>query len=76
MKTLLLTLVVVTIVCLDLGYTLQCYQGTDLKTVVTCPNQHQQCFKLTSTFPPKTMRGCGFLCLSRATCCSTDLCNA
>nr|QSI83966.1 three-finger toxin [Calliophis bivirgatus] len=76
MKTLLLTLVVVTIMCVDLGYTIQCYEGVDVKTAVTCSDPNQLCFQLTSPNSPQTLRGCGHFCLSRATCCSTDLCNA
>nr|QSI83967.1 three-finger toxin [Calliophis bivirgatus] len=73
MKTLLLTLVVVTIVCLDLGYTLQCYQGTDLNTVVTCKRGQNLCFK--KVLPFKTVRGCAHRCPPNSVCCAANRCN-
>uniref|UniRef100_A0A8C6XA92 Uncharacterized protein n=1 Tax=Naja naja TaxID=35670 RepID=A0A8C6XA92_NAJNA len=47
MKTLLLTLVVVTIVCLDLGYTRKCLNCSTryCTTFHTCPNGQDLCFK-------------------------------
>nr|QSI83973.1 three-finger toxin [Calliophis bivirgatus] len=75
MKTLLLTLVVVTIVCLDLGYTLQCYKGNNPKILVTCEKGQNECYIRTFPRPPVMVRGCTSHCLARFTCCSTDKCN-
>nr|Q9W716.1 RecName: Full=Cytotoxin homolog 5V; AltName: Full=Cardiotoxin-5V; Short=CTX5V; Flags: Precursor [Naja atra]CAB50697.1 snake venom [Naja atra] len=83
MKTLLLTLVVVTIVCLDLGYTLKCH-NTQLPFIYkTCPEGKNLCFKATlRKFPLKfpVKRGCADNCpknsaLLKYVCCSTDKCN-
>nr|K9MCX0.1 RecName: Full=Three-finger toxin A2; Short=3FTx A2; AltName: Full=Short chain alpha-neurotoxin A2; Short=MlatA2; Flags: Precursor [Micrurus laticollaris]AFU76493.1 short chain alpha neurotoxin A2 [Micrurus laticollaris] len=78
MKTLLLTLVVVTIVCLDLGNSLVCYvSGAWQKT---CPEGQNKCEK----YAVGTMhgswiylRGCASTCHEGPynVCCSTDLCN-
>nr|QSI83980.1 three-finger toxin [Calliophis bivirgatus] len=80
MKTLLLTLVVLTIMCLDLGYTMQCYHGGDLNTIKTCDKRDPLCFKKLFNNPffkaPKTLRGCASRCPPDYDCCSTDLCNA
>uniref|UniRef100_R4G2P2 3FTx-Aca-108 n=1 Tax=Acanthophis wellsi TaxID=239747 RepID=R4G2P2_9SAUR len=82
MKTLLLTLVVVTIVCLDLGYTMQCYNHPLLqdKTIITCAFGVSSCFKKTWKVQRETMieRGCGCPNVKpgvRLTCCKTDKCN-
>nr|A0A2P1BSS8.1 RecName: Full=Mipartoxin-4; AltName: Full=Mipartoxin-IV; AltName: Full=Three-finger toxin-05; Short=3FTx-05; Flags: Precursor [Micrurus mipartitus]AVI57323.1 mipartoxin-IV [Micrurus mipartitus] len=47
MKTLLLTLVVVTIVCLDLGYTRKCHtkNSPGRETSQACPTGQNICFK-------------------------------
>nr|P49122.1 RecName: Full=Cytotoxin 7; AltName: Full=Cardiotoxin-7; Short=CTX7; Short=Ctx-7; AltName: Full=Cardiotoxin-like basic protein 2; Short=CLBP2; Flags: Precursor [Naja atra]CAA77017.1 cardiotoxin 7 precursor [Naja atra]CAA90967.1 cardiotoxin 7 [Naja naja] len=82
MKTLLLTLVVVTIVCLDLGYTLKCH-NTQLPFIYnTCPEGKNLCFKATLKFPLKfpVKRGCAATCprsssLVKVVCCKTDKCN-
>uniref|UniRef100_R4G2F2 3FTx-Cac-16 n=1 Tax=Cacophis squamulosus TaxID=505434 RepID=R4G2F2_9SAUR len=84
MKTLLLTLVVVTIVCLDLGDSLICYVGYNAPR--TCPNGQKLCYKITSCVGvcPKRDQpiemGCAATCPIRnrgvkVICCSTDRCN-
>nr|AAF75223.1 alpha neurotoxin [Pseudonaja textilis] len=78
MKTLLLTLVMVTIMCLDLGYTLTCYKRY-FDTVV-CKPQETICYRyiIPATHGNAiTTRGCSTSCPSgiRLVCCSTDLCN-
>nr|QSI83923.1 three-finger toxin [Calliophis bivirgatus] len=73
MKTLLLTLVVVTIVCLDLGHTRKCYQGGNPKTIVTCQKGENLCYK--KTLPKQTLRGCGTICPPPSACCAADRCN-
>nr|QSI83934.1 three-finger toxin [Calliophis bivirgatus] len=75
MKTLLLTLVVVTIVCLDLGHTRECYQGDNPKTIVTCPKGHHLCYKKTYTNPKRTIRGCASRCPTDYSCCAANKCN-
>uniref|UniRef100_R4G2W2 3FTx-Fur-27 n=1 Tax=Furina ornata TaxID=529697 RepID=R4G2W2_9SAUR len=83
MKTLLLTLVVVTIVCLDLGDSLICYFGYNYSQ--TCPDGHQ-CFTKTwcdawcSIRGPRVEMGCEATCPIvkpgiKMFCCSTDKCN-
>nr|F5CPE3.1 RecName: Full=Three-finger toxin MALT0065C; Short=3FTx MALT0065C; Flags: Precursor [Micrurus altirostris]AED89570.1 putative three finger toxin precursor [Micrurus altirostris] len=73
MKTLLLTLVVVTILCLDFGHTVTCHK-TDVFTK-TCISPI--CYeKITSAFIIE--RGCGCPETSRKVkvrCCMTDKCN-
>nr|A8HDJ7.1 RecName: Full=Short neurotoxin 1; Short=SNTX-1; Flags: Precursor [Cryptophis nigrescens]ABK63531.1 SNTX-1 precursor [Cryptophis nigrescens] len=80
MKTLLLTLVVVTIVCLDLGYTMTCcnQQSSQPKTITTCAES--SCYKKTwkDHHGTRIERGCG--CPPRKPlidliCCETDECN-
>uniref|UniRef100_R4G332 3FTx-Pse-179 n=1 Tax=Pseudonaja modesta TaxID=340912 RepID=R4G332_9SAUR len=78
MKTLLLTLVMVTIMCLDLGYTLKCYKGY-YDTVVCKPNE-TICYEyhISATHGNSILyRGCSTSCPGgmRSVCCSTDLCN-
>nr|B2BRQ6.1 RecName: Full=Alpha-elapitoxin-Al2a; Short=Alpha-EPTX-Al2a; AltName: Full=Putative long neurotoxin; Flags: Precursor [Austrelaps labialis]ABX58152.1 putative long neurotoxin [Austrelaps labialis] len=84
MKTLLLTLVVVTIVCLDLGDSLRCYMGP--KTPRTCPPGENLCFTKTWCDPRCSLLGklvklgCAATCpipksYEDVTCCSTDNCN-
>nr|P0C553.1 RecName: Full=Neurotoxin 3FTx-LI; Flags: Precursor [Bungarus fasciatus] len=78
MKTLLLTLVVVTIVCLDLGYTLICYSSSMNKDSKTCQKWETVCFQ--EAFKPHSsgmiiLRGCASSCPKGYTCCATDLCN-
>uniref|UniRef100_R4FKB1 3FTx-Pse-204 n=1 Tax=Pseudonaja modesta TaxID=340912 RepID=R4FKB1_9SAUR len=78
MKTLLLTLVVVTIMCLDLGYTLTCYKS--FSDTVVCKPHETKCFQY-SFCPFRNrviyVRGCSTSCRggNNAVCCSTDLCN-
>uniref|UniRef100_R4G2W0 3FTx-Fur-46 n=1 Tax=Furina ornata TaxID=529697 RepID=R4G2W0_9SAUR len=85
MKTLLLTLVVVTIVCLDLGYTRTCWLTPEVKPQ-TCPPGQDQCFKKTwcdAWCPIRGERvelGCAATCPTvkpgvKIVCCSTDNCN-
>nr|AKN63192.1 three-finger toxin precursor L.C [Micrurus laticollaris] len=78
MKTLLLTLVVVTIVCLDLGNSLICYSSKS--DTMTCPEGQNKCEK----YAVPLMQGRWFYsyeCTSAChrgpynVCCSTDLCN-
>uniref|UniRef100_R4G2E3 3FTx-Bra-30 n=1 Tax=Brachyurophis roperi TaxID=1295043 RepID=R4G2E3_9SAUR len=82
MKTLLLTLVVVTIVCLNLGYTRICYnqKASRPKTTITCPDGETSCYKkdLMSSFGILILRGCG--CPKEVPnlllmCCKKDKCN-
>nr|QSI83924.1 three-finger toxin [Calliophis bivirgatus] len=73
MKTLLLTLVVVTIVCLDLGHTRKCYQGGNPKTIMTCKRGQSLCFK--KFLPPPTLRGCAHRCPPNSACCAANRCN-
>nr|QSI83960.1 three-finger toxin [Calliophis bivirgatus] len=77
MKTLLLTLVVVTIMCLDLGYTLKCYEGRVTSAIVTCEKGMNICAKIIGNSVFYT-RKCAATCPDRkyVDCCSTDLCNA
>uniref|UniRef100_U3FYQ1 Long chain neurotoxin 1c n=1 Tax=Micrurus fulvius TaxID=8637 RepID=U3FYQ1_MICFL len=85
MKALLLTLVVVTIVCLDLGYTRKCYEGKGTRKSVTCPKGEKVCyttFLVGPSQPEKILKwGCAASCPkvglgARITCCSTDNCNS
>uniref|UniRef100_R4FIY3 3FTx-Sut-134 n=1 Tax=Suta fasciata TaxID=529716 RepID=R4FIY3_9SAUR len=84
MKTLLLTLVVVTIVCLDLGDSLICYLGPN--NPQTCPPGEKLCFTKAwcdawCGIRGKRMEfGCAATCPTGKpgvdiTCCSTDKCN-
>uniref|UniRef100_A0A194ATC7 Three-finger toxin 16e n=1 Tax=Micrurus tener TaxID=1114301 RepID=A0A194ATC7_9SAUR len=78
MKTLLLTLVVVTIVCLDLGNSLKCYSSRT--ETMTCPEGRDKCEKYAVGLMPGTWsyhRGCASTCHRGKynVCCSTDLCN-
>nr|AAY47073.1 toxin 3 [Oxyuranus scutellatus scutellatus] len=82
MKTLLLTLVVVTIVCLDLGYTMTCYnqQSSEAKTTTTCSGGVSSCYKKTWSDGRGTRieRGCGCPSVKKGIeriCCRTDKCN-
>nr|Q2VBN0.1 RecName: Full=Muscarinic toxin 38; Short=MTX38; Flags: Precursor [Ophiophagus hannah]ABB83639.1 muscarinic toxin precursor [Ophiophagus hannah] len=85
MKTLLLTLVVVTIVCLDLGYTMTCYTQYSLSppTTKTCPDGQNLCYKRWFAFIPhgnKFFRGCAAACPKAehnevVRCCARDKCN-
>nr|F5CPE2.1 RecName: Full=Three-finger toxin MALT0063C; Short=3FTx MALT0063C; Flags: Precursor [Micrurus altirostris]AED89569.1 putative three finger toxin precursor [Micrurus altirostris] len=79
MRTLLLTLVVVTIVCLDLGNSLICYVS-EYGAKMTCPEGKTLCEK----YAVPLMQGhfyfawrCTSTCKAGAynICCSTDLCN-
>nr|Q8UW27.1 RecName: Full=Short neurotoxin SN160; Flags: Precursor [Hydrophis hardwickii]AAL54894.1 short neurotoxin 1 precursor [Hydrophis hardwickii] len=80
MKTLLLTLVVVTIVCLDLGYTMTCcnQQSSQPKTTTNCAES--SCYKKTWSDHRGTRieRGCGCPQVKRGIkleCCHTNECN-
>nr|ACR78502.1 putative short chain neurotoxin 45 [Drysdalia coronoides] len=80
MKTLLLTLVVLTIVCLDLGYTMTCYnqQSSQPQTTTTCAES--SCYKKTWRDHRGTIieRGCGCPTVKpgiQRVCCATDKCN-
>uniref|UniRef100_R4FIB4 3FTx-Cac-236 n=2 Tax=Elapidae TaxID=8602 RepID=R4FIB4_9SAUR len=80
MKTLLLTLMVVTIVCLDLGYTLVCVGGPVSYEDVVCEKHQTICYRY-SVCPFRgrvvIMRGCSASCPggNNHVCCSTDRCN-
>uniref|UniRef100_R4G7H5 3FTx-Fur-64 n=1 Tax=Furina ornata TaxID=529697 RepID=R4G7H5_9SAUR len=78
MKTLLLTLVVVTIVCLDLGYTLICHNTWNYG-YITCEEHQTFCYKAFyngRTERPLIARGCIATCPEKyEACCSTDMCN-
>nr|QSI83948.1 three-finger toxin [Calliophis bivirgatus] len=74
MKTLLLTLVVVTILCLDLGYTLICY-NTPIKWISkTCAPEEKVCY-FGSVMQMFLIRGCAEKCPKGYGCCRTDYCN-
>uniref|UniRef100_R4G2U8 3FTx-Ech-21 n=1 Tax=Echiopsis curta TaxID=529692 RepID=R4G2U8_9SAUR len=84
MKTLLLTLVVVTIVCLDLGDSLICYKGYNAPQ--TCPPGQNLCYTKTwcdafcSSRGKVVELGCAATCPTvkphvDIKCCSTDKCN-
>nr|AKM28629.1 three-finger toxin precursor LB [Micrurus laticollaris] len=77
MKTLLLTLVVVTIVCLDFGYTIICYkkEGSDPFTT-TCLSGI--CYKKITHGRFNPEMGCGCPESRRGvqvSCCMIDKCN-
>nr|P82662.2 RecName: Full=Alpha-elapitoxin-Oh2b; Short=Alpha-EPTX-Oh2b; AltName: Full=Alpha-neurotoxin; AltName: Full=LNTX3; AltName: Full=Long neurotoxin OH-6A/OH-6B; AltName: Full=OH-3; Flags: Precursor [Ophiophagus hannah]AAT97248.1 long chain neurotoxin precursor [Ophiophagus hannah]ABB83622.1 long chain neurotoxin precursor [Ophiophagus hannah] len=84
MKTLLLTLVVMTIVCLDLGYTLICFISSH--DSVTCAPGENVCFLKSwcdawcGSRGKKLSFGCAATCPKvnpgiDIECCSTDNCN-
>uniref|UniRef100_R4FIH0 3FTx-Fur-58 n=1 Tax=Furina ornata TaxID=529697 RepID=R4FIH0_9SAUR len=80
MKTLLLTLVVVTIVCLDLGYPLVCLHSPGSPSYSVCAGYMTICYRY--DFSPikdkvVTVRGCSASCPGgrNHVCCSTDMCN-
>nr|Q2VBN1.1 RecName: Full=Muscarinic toxin MTX6; Flags: Precursor [Ophiophagus hannah]ABB83638.1 muscarinic toxin precursor [Ophiophagus hannah] len=85
MKTLLLTLVVVTILCLDLGYTLTCltHESLFFETTETCSDGQNLCYaKWFAVFPGarRPDGGCAATCpdkvpLEIVNCCTTDKCN-
>nr|Q8UUK0.1 RecName: Full=Cytotoxin homolog Clbp-3; AltName: Full=Cardiotoxin-like basic protein 3; Short=CLBP3; Flags: Precursor [Naja atra]CAC85538.1 cardiotoxin-like basic protein 3 [Naja atra] len=82
MKTLLLTLVVVTIVCLDLGYTRKCHNSPLSLVYQTCPIGQNICFKINVKEAPSipVKRACAATCpkssaLVKVVCCKTDKCN-
>nr|QSI83949.1 three-finger toxin [Calliophis bivirgatus] len=79
MKTLLLTLVVVTILCLDLGYTLICY-NTPLKDISkTCAEGENLCYygRKDAIWNMYYIRGCTDKCPKgkAVKCCETNKCN-
>uniref|UniRef100_R4G7E7 3FTx-Aca-62 n=1 Tax=Acanthophis wellsi TaxID=239747 RepID=R4G7E7_9SAUR len=84
MKTLLLTLVVVTIVCLDLGESVICYLGYNYAQ--TCPPGENVCFTKTwcdarcGLLGKRVEMGCAATCPKvkpgvDIKCCETDKCN-
>uniref|UniRef100_R4G7K5 3FTx-Pse-197 n=1 Tax=Pseudonaja modesta TaxID=340912 RepID=R4G7K5_9SAUR len=78
MKTLLLTLVMVTIMCLDLGYTLTCY--TSYYNTKVCPRHETSCYRRVFHAGHGNvidLWGCRTSCPweNPPECCSTDLCN-
>nr|ADF50014.1 short-chain three finger toxin isoform 6 [Bungarus flaviceps] len=85
MKSLLLTLVVVTIVCLDFGYTKLCYnhQSTNPKTTELCGHSMYFCYKNSWIYRgvEKIERGCSLTCPDIKSngkyiyCCTRDKCN-
>uniref|UniRef100_R4FKG7 3FTx-Ver-47 n=1 Tax=Vermicella annulata TaxID=1295044 RepID=R4FKG7_9SAUR len=80
MKTLLLTLVVVTIVCLDLGYTLKCYNPKTAEGYEVCKEHETKCIGYNICLfrnHAVVVRGCGASCPTEnlPVCCSTDMCN-
>nr|Q90VW1.1 RecName: Full=Erabutoxin b; Short=ETXB; Short=Eb; AltName: Full=Short neurotoxin 1b; Flags: Precursor [Laticauda semifasciata]CAA34824.1 unnamed protein product [Laticauda semifasciata]BAA75749.1 short chain neurotoxin [Laticauda semifasciata]BAA75750.1 short chain neurotoxin [Laticauda semifasciata]BAA75751.1 short chain neurotoxin [Laticauda semifasciata]BAC78201.1 erabutoxin b [Laticauda semifasciata] len=82
MKTLLLTLVVVTIVCLDLGYTRICFnhQSSQPQTTKTCSPGESSCYhKQWSDFRGTIIeRGCGCPTVKpgiKLSCCESEVCN-
>uniref|UniRef100_R4G2E4 3FTx-Bra-17 n=1 Tax=Brachyurophis roperi TaxID=1295043 RepID=R4G2E4_9SAUR len=85
MKTLLLTLVVVTIVCLDLGYTMTCYKTAPVRSE-PCPPGEDLCYTKAwcdfrcGTHGKILELGCAATCpipkhYEDVKCCSTDNCN-
>nr|WVG99523.1 long-chain [Pseudonaja textilis] len=86
MKTQLLTLVVVTIVCLDLGYTRTCFITPDVKSK-PCPPGQEVCYTKTwcdgfcGIRGKRVDLGCAATCPTPKKtgidiiCCSTDDCN-
>uniref|UniRef100_R4G2G6 3FTx-Fur-63 n=1 Tax=Furina ornata TaxID=529697 RepID=R4G2G6_9SAUR len=78
MKTLLLTLVVVTIMCLDLGYTLRCHNTWNYG-YISCEAHAPFCYKSRHygrTEKPTIAQGCTAKCSEKSeVCCSTDMCN-
>nr|Q53B49.1 RecName: Full=Short neurotoxin OH-35; Flags: Precursor [Ophiophagus hannah]AAT97259.1 short chain alpha neurotoxin precursor [Ophiophagus hannah] len=85
MKTLLLTLVVVTIVCLDLGHTLICVKQYTIFGVTPeiCADGQNLCYKTWHMVYPggyDHTRGCAATCPKMKNhdtvhCCTTDKCN-
>nr|BAA75768.1 short chain neurotoxin [Laticauda colubrina]BAA75769.1 short chain neurotoxin [Laticauda colubrina]BAA75770.1 short chain neurotoxin [Laticauda colubrina]BAA75771.1 short chain neurotoxin [Laticauda colubrina]BAA75772.1 short chain neurotoxin [Laticauda colubrina] len=82
MKTLLLTLVVVTMVCLDLGYTRRCYnqQSSQPKTTKSCPPGENSCYnkQWRDHRGSITERGCGCPKVKpgiKLRCCESEDCN-
>uniref|UniRef100_A0A0F7YZ34 Three-finger toxin 10b n=1 Tax=Micrurus fulvius TaxID=8637 RepID=A0A0F7YZ34_MICFL len=86
MKTLLLTLVVLTIVCLDLGNTRICDDSSIpfLRTPQLCPKGQDVCYKKTpivKKFKWLQKKGCasscpknGFIKIFKIECCTKDNC--
>nr|A8S6A8.1 RecName: Full=Long neurotoxin 1; Short=LNTX-1; Flags: Precursor [Austrelaps superbus]ABW24175.1 LNTX-1 precursor [Austrelaps superbus] len=85
MKTLLLTLVVVTIVCLDVGNSFSCYKTPDVKSEPCAPGENlcytkTWCDRFCSIRGKVIELGCAATCppaepRKDITCCSTDNCN-
>nr|AKO63242.1 short chain alpha neurotoxin B.D [Micrurus browni] len=80
MKTLLLTLVVVTIVCLDFGHTMICYNQQTLQPPTTITCSEGQCYRKFWSDHRGTIieRGCGCPNLKlgiKIRCCTSDKCN-
>nr|Q8AY52.1 RecName: Full=Candiduxin-2; Flags: Precursor [Bungarus candidus]AAL30058.1 candiduxin 2 [Bungarus candidus] len=86
MKTLLLTLVVLTIACLDLGYTKTCFNDNlaNPKTTELCRHSMYFCFKNSwiAGGVERIERGCSLTCPDikyngkYIYCCTRDNCNA
>nr|F5CPD3.1 RecName: Full=Three-finger toxin MALT0044C; Short=3FTx MALT0044C; Flags: Precursor [Micrurus altirostris]AED89560.1 putative three finger toxin precursor [Micrurus altirostris] len=84
MKTLLLTLVVVTIVCLDLGNTRICDDSNipSERTPKRCQGGYNICYKINFPTPGYELlqiKGCAARCptnprFPKAECCATDNC--
>nr|QSI83965.1 three-finger toxin [Calliophis bivirgatus] len=77
MKTLLLTFVVVTILCLDLGYTIKCYKTPLPHFAKTCPEGKNQCYQKSYQIGKfkYVSKGCAVKCPKGYKCCKTDYCN-
>nr|ABX58167.1 putative long neurotoxin [Austrelaps labialis] len=85
MKTLLLTLVVVTIVCLDLGNSFSCYKTPGVKSEPCAPGENlcytkTWCDAFCGDRGKRVEMGCAATCPTvkpgvDITCCSTDNCN-
>ncbi|XP_032078232.1 weak neurotoxin 10-like [Thamnophis elegans] len=85
MKTLLLALLVVTVVCLDFGHTLICYRcpGVLGRSVRKCPNGQNLCYRRRNFYDLlgfRARRGCAATCPNLEPyeiikCCSRNRCN-
>nr|P01404.2 RecName: Full=Toxin F-VIII; AltName: Full=Toxin DaF8; AltName: Full=Toxin TA2; Flags: Precursor [Dendroaspis angusticeps]CAA37485.1 angusticeps-type protein DaF8 [Dendroaspis angusticeps] len=80
MKTLLLTLLVVTIVCLDLASTMICYSHKTPQPSATITCEEKTCYKKSVRKLPAIVAGRGCGCPSKEMlvaihCCRSDKCN-
>jgi len=91
-KSPIITFLLATILCVDVGHGLSCYQHdyclggfpTLSSSIVQCESNQSQCWKLSS--PLGTKRGCSDnrcriqldtgIFGTGSVCCSTDLCNS